>query len=263
MKDKVIVLTGASSGIGRATALALAREGAVLHLLARRADLLDRVCDDARALGGHATAHVVDVRDAHAFGQVAVRIHDEHDGVDVLINNAGVGAMKTFLETTDDDWQWTFDTNLHAVITGIRLFLPRMLERKSGMVMNIASLAALMANSLTAYSASKFAVLGLTESLVLEYGGRGVDFVVVCPGIINTEITTAGILAGRSSATLESKMLDLVAKFGASPDLVARDIVQAIRRPRFLVLSPTHASVLHAFHSKFPGLTRSVLRRLA
>jgi len=232
-------------------------------LLARREARLEEVCVEARSLGGTAFPHVVDICDAQAFARVAEEVYAEHRRVDVLINNAGVGAMKNFLETTDDDWSWTLETNLHAVVSGIRLFLPGMLERGSGTIVNVASLAGLMANSLPAYSASKFAVIGLSESLVLEYGGRGIEFVVVCPGVIRTEIASAGIAAGRSSAALEAKMQEFLAKFGVPPEVVAQDIVKAVRRPRFLVLSPRHASVLHAFHSVVPDLVRSLLRRLA
>jgi short-subunit dehydrogenase len=262
VKGKTVVLTGASSGIGRATALALAREGAVLHLLARRAELLERVCADARSLGAQATPHVLDVRDPERFARVAKRILDEHGHIDVLINNAGVGAMKTFLETTDDDWTWTFDTNFYSVVTALRLFLPSMLEHGKGTIVNVASLAGLVGNSLTAYTASKFAVVGLSESLVLEYGGRGIDIMVVCPGIINTEIAAAAVQAGRSGA-LERRLVELLAKHGVDPEVVARDLVHGIRNPRFLILSPAHASVLHSFHSMFPNLTRALLRRFA
>lgn len=263
VQGKTIVLTGASSGIGRATALALAREGAVLHLLARRAERLEQVCGEARALGGRATPHVLDVRDAQSFAQVADKILAEHGYIDVLVNNAGVGPMKTFLETTNDDWTWTLDTNLYAVVTAIRMFLPCMLERGKGTIINVASLAGLVGNSLPAYTASKFAVVGLSESLALEYGGRGIDISVVCPGIINTEMATASIEAGRSGATLEQRLVELLAKHGVDPDVVARDIVRGIRRPRFLILSPAHASVIHSFHAMFPNLTRALLRRFA
>jgi len=263
LKGKVIILTGASSGIGRATALALARHGAVLHLVARREALLEQVCADARARGGSATPHVFDVRDPDAFARMVEQITAQHSRVDVLINNAGVGAMKSFLETTDDDWKWTVDTNLHSVINSIRAVLPGMLERGEGTIVNVASLAGLMANTLAAYSASKAAVIGLSESLVLEYGDRGIDIVVVCPGIIDTDIANAGILAGRAAESVGQNLQKVLSTHGARPEAVARDIVAAIRRPRFLILSPAHATVLRTLHSMFPGLTRSLVRRLS
>lgn len=257
------MLTGASSGIGRATALALAHCKTNLHLIARREALLEQVCSEARALGASATAHVLDVRDADAFARTVESVINQHGRIDVLINNAGVGAMKSFLETTEDDWKWTVDINLNAVVTGVRAVLPGMLERGQGVIVNVASLAGLMANTLAAYSASKAAVIGLSESLVLEYGHRGIDIVVVCPGIIATNIANAGILAGRSAGMIGENLQKILSTHGARPEAVAADIVAAIRRPRFLVLSPAHASVLRRLHSVFPGLTRSLVRRLS
>lgn len=263
LNKKVIVLTGASSGIGRATALALAAEGAVLHLIARREQRLEDVCHEARAAGAVATAHAVDVCDTAAFARIADDIHAKHGRIDVLINNAGVGATKSFMETTKDDWAWTFDTNLHAVVNGIRMFLPTMIEHGGGTIVNVASLAGVMANTLAAYSASKFAVVGMSESLLLEYGEQGLKVVVVCPGVINTEIATASIVADRTNSALGSSMQKLLAAYGAAPELVARDIVKAIRQPRFIVPTPMHASVLRGLHRMFPELARVLTRRLS
>lgn len=263
LQRKVVVLTGASSGIGRATALALAREGAILHVIARREQRLLEVCAEARQLGGTATPHVFDVRDDGAFARLAEHIRTEHGHIDVLINNSGVGATKTFLETTEDDWQWTFDINFRAMVTSIREFLPMMLDRGSGTIVNVSSIAGVAGSTLAAYTASKFAVVGLSESLLLEYGGRGVSFVVVCPGLIKTEIAVAAIDAGRDNETIGPKMRDFIDRFGAAPEKVARDIVRAIHRPRFLVFSPMHASVIHGIHTLFPTVSRMISRRVS
>jgi NADP-dependent 3-hydroxy acid dehydrogenase YdfG len=263
LNQKVIVLTGASSGIGRATALALAAEGSVLHLVARREQLLMEVCDEARALGGAATPHVFDVRDGDAYARMAEDIHTRYGRVDVLINNAGVGATKSFMETTEDDWKWTFDTNLYAVVQGIRMFLPTMIENGGGTIVNVASLAGVMANTLAAYTASKFAVVGMSESLLLEYGDKGLKVVVVCPGVIATEIATASIVADRTNGVIGPSLQKLLAAYGSAPELVARDIVKAIRQPRFIVPTPMHATVLRRLHRTFPELARVLTRRLS
>ena len=263
LNQKVIVLTGASSGIGRATALALAAEGAVLHLVARREQLLAEVCSEARALGGVATPHVFDVRDHEAFTQMAEQVHAEHGRVDILINNAGVGATKSFMETNEDDWKWTFDTNLHAAVHAIRMFLPNMIEHGDGIIVNVASLAGVMANTLAAYSASKFAVVGMSESLLLEYGDKGLKVVVVCPGVIATEIATASIAADRTNGVIGPSLQKLLADYGSAPELVARDIVRAVHQPRFMVPTPMHANVLRRVHRMFPELARVLTRRLS
>jgi NAD(P)-dependent dehydrogenase (short-subunit alcohol dehydrogenase family) len=260
LRDKIVVLTGASSGIGRATALALGREGAVLHLVARRERRLEEVCAEIRRGGGRATAHVFDVRQPGVFAALAEQIDAEHGRIDVLINNAGVGVTKTFLETTDDDWQWTLDTNLHSVVSSIRAFLPSMLERGEGIIVNVSSIAGVTGSMLSAYTASKSAVVGLSEALLLEYGDRGIQVVVVCPGMINTEIAEAAIDAGRTNDTVGPKLRDVMKRFGAAPEAVARDIVAAIHQPRFMVLTPAHASAMLAVYRLLPGISRKLTR---
>jgi NAD(P)-dependent dehydrogenase (short-subunit alcohol dehydrogenase family) len=262
LDGKVIVLTGASSGIGRATALALARQGAHLHLVARRKDVLEAVCTEARALGGTATAHAFDVRCADDFVSLAEHVRATHGRIDVLINNAGVGAIKTFFETTDDDWKWTFDTNFHSAVSSIHAFLPLMLEQGGGVIVNIASIAGITGNVLTAYTASKFALVGLSESLLLEYGARGLKVVVVCPGIINTDMAASAIDTGRTNATLGPIIQRISKQKGVSPDVVARAIVKAIRRPRFMVFTPIHANVMRILYRLVPGLWRAIARRM-
>ena len=262
LRDKVVVLTGASSGLGRATALELARRGATLHLIARRATLLDEVCEEAVACGAAATSHVADIRDSRATDQVIREVLAASGRVDVLVNNAGVGPLRSFLATTEDDWAWTLDVNLRAAVNLTRGLLPSMLERGEGTIVNVASLAGLMANTLSAYTASKFALVGFSESLLIEYGGRGIDVVVVCPGAIDTDMAEAAIRDRRSDPSLEARMREFLDKFGVAPQVVARDVVRAIERPRFLVLSPGHAKVLRTLHRVFPNSMRRVFRRL-
>ena len=263
LEGKSIVLTGASSGIGRSTAIALASTGAHLHLVARREQRLEEVCEEVRGLGGRAAAHVFDVRETERWAKLVEDVHGEHGHLDILINNAGVGATKTFLDTTDEDWRWTFDINLHAMVTGTRAFLPGMLAHGNGMVVNVASLAGVTASVLTAYTASKYAVIGLSEALLLEYGDKGLQVLAVCPGIIDTEIAEAAKTAGRSNDAVGESLQGALKEHGVSPDLVARDIIRAIRRPRFLVMTPMHAKVLHRLHRMAPGVARALTRKMS
>lgn len=232
-----------------------------MHLVARREQRLEEVCDSARSLGGRATPHPFDVRDAAAFARLAEHVRTENGRIDVLINNSGVGATKTFLETTDDDWKWTFDINFNAIVTSVREFLPMMLDQGHGTIVNVASIAAVAGSTLSAYTASKFAVVGLSEALLIEYGERGLDVVVVCPGLIKTEIAVAAIEAGRDNATIGPKLRDFMERFGADPEVVAKDIVKAILRPRFMVFTPMHAAVIKSIHDWFPRLSRTITRR--
>ena len=205
----------------------------------------------------------MDVRDPEGFSRVAAQILERHGHVDILINNAGVAAAKSFLETSDDDWSWTFETNLFGVIRGIRAFLPSMLRRGRGTIINVASLAGLLANTFPAYTASKFSVVGLSESLLIEHGDAGLKVVVVCPGFVNTEILSAGVRAGRVSDKIDIERLQQQFRArGVSPDVIARDIVRAADGRRFLVLSPAHASALNTFHRWFPSAARWVTRKM-
>lgn len=263
LNNRVVVLTGASSGIGRSIALALAKQDVELYLVARRGDRLEEVASVVRSGGGRATTRTFDVRDSDAWQQLVRDIHEQHGRLDILINDAGVGATKTFLETTDDDWRWTFDINLHAMVTGIRTVLPGMLERGDGVIVNVASLAGVSASVLTAYTASKYAVVGLSEALMLEYGHKGIDVIVVCPGLIDTEIAEAANTAGHANAEVGASMQQALTRHGVSPDVVAKDVVRALRRPRFLVTTPTHATLLRLLHRWFPGLSRTLSRKMA
>lgn len=263
LRDKVVVLTGASSGIGRATALALASEGCVLHLIARRESLLAEVRAEVEERGAQATIHPLDVRDDEGFARVTETVLAAHGGVDVLINNAGVGPLKPFLETSDDDWVWTLDTNVRAMARSTRAFLPSMLERGSGTIVNMASLAGLVASSLAAYSTSKFAVVGMSEALLIEFGDRGIDVIAVCPGFVATQMAEASIAAGRVDTDVATRVRELMARRGVAPEVVARDIVEAILRPRFLVYSPPGMRLLHTTHKLVPGWVQAILRRVS
>jgi short-subunit dehydrogenase len=263
LKAKVIVITGASSGIGRATALAFAAEGANLHMIARREDLLNEACREAEACGAaSATAHVLDICNEDAFSSMAEHLNATTGGVDVLINNAGVAPVKGFLETTMNDWAWTFDVNVHAMVRSIQLFLPKMLERGHGTIVNLSSIGGILSNPLSAYCASKHAVVGLSESLTLEFGDHGIDIIVVCPGMTKTEMLDAAKLAGRATPKLTAAAAGGLVSLGVSPDVIARDIVKAVQRPKFMVLTPTHARVLRFVHKTTPGLFRKLLRRM-
>jgi NAD(P)-dependent dehydrogenase (short-subunit alcohol dehydrogenase family) len=167
------------------------------------------------------------------------------------------------METTDDDWRWTFDTNFHAIVTSVREFLPLMLDRGQGTIVNVASIAGVAGSTLSAYTASKFAVVGLSEALLIEYGERGLKVIVVCPGMINTEIAVAAVEAGRDNGKIASKMREMMTRFGAAPETVAKDIVKAILRPRFMVFSPMHANVIKTIHQWLPDVSRMITRRIS
>jgi NAD(P)-dependent dehydrogenase (short-subunit alcohol dehydrogenase family) len=265
LNDRVAVITGASSGIGRATALALAREGMRLHLVARREHELGKACEKAREYGVPVAVHVQDVCDAHAMKALAERIVESEGRVDLLFNNAGAGVAKKFLDTTEDDWRWLMDLNVFGVVHGVQAFLPHMLERGEGLIINTASLGGLAASQLAAYSTSKFAVVGLSESLLVDYGNRGIRVMVVCPGMVATEMVQASIDSGRHYLPTDpdgAKFKALLERRGAAPETIAKDIVRGVKRGRFLVVTPTHARMLWSIRKWFPAVARWLTRLL-
>ena len=261
--DRIVVITGAGSGIGRATAHAFAREGAKLHLVDMARGRVEEVAGELRLMGAEAHAHCVDIRDADAMEALAETVYREHDRTDVLVNNAGVGHSAMVHETPLSDWKWVLDTNLWGVIHGLHAFVPRMIDQGGDAhIVNTASLAGLMGlPSMGPYCTSKFAVVGLSESLGTELAPYGIGVTAICPGIIDTDIIRAGKMEG-STAASKTKVAAFYRRRGIPPERVARDILRAIRIRRPVQL--TAGSVYPALWLKrlSPRLFQGAVRLL-
>jgi len=226
LAGKTVVVTGAGSGIGRATALAFARQGAQLAACDVDQARLDALASE---LGERAlVVRRVDVADRAQMAAFAAAVHAAVPAVDVIVNNAGVAVGGAFLDTSLDDWDWLLGINLRGVVHGCHFFVPPMARRRTGHVINIASILGIYpAANVTAYVASKFAVLGFSQSLRAELAAHSVGVTAICPGMIATAI----VADGRMSGALGGRKAKVVEAFkkGISPDRVAETIVDAVR----------------------------------
>src|SRR5579883_259347 len=250
LADKVAVITGGASGIGRATALALARRGADLVL----ADIHEARLVEARAaveaLGRRALAVRCDVTRDDDVARLARLAIAEMEHVDVLMNNAGVVLCGALEQIAVADWQWQFDVNVFGVVRGLHAFLPHMLARGSGYVVNTASMGGLYA--LTGpgapYVASKFAVVGLSEALAIYARPRGIGVSVVCPAAVDTNLSETGRVVGLTPAELAADTAAsqaLLTITPMAPGAVGEIVAQGIEAERFLIYTdPAHAELV-------------------
>ncbi|RTY66215.1 3-ketoacyl-ACP reductase [Flavobacterium sp. GSP27] len=189
LKNKNALITGAGKGIGKAIALALAKEGVNVILIARTQDEIDSVAAKVRSLRVKALAITADVADINSVNAAVEQALAEFGTIDILINNAGIAAFGKFLELEPTDWERIIQVNLMGTYYVTRAVLPNMIERQTGDIINISSTAGLSGNALTsAYSASKFAVLGLTESLMQEVRKHNIRVTALTPSTVATEM---------------------------------------------------------------------------
>ncbi|WP_324676720.1 3-ketoacyl-ACP reductase [Hymenobacter sp. GOD-10R] len=195
LKGKTALVTGAGKGIGRAVALALAAEGVNVGLLARTESQLTEVADEVRKLGVKAATTTVDVADMTAVNQAVEQVKQELGPIDILINNAGIGTFGKFLEMEPAEWEKIIQVNLMGVYYTTRAVLPEMIERQTGDIINISSTAGQRGAAVTsAYSASKFAVMGLTESLMQEVRKHNIRVSALTPSTVATELAISNKL---------------------------------------------------------------------
>jgi len=234
LADRTAFVTGGGRGIGRAVALAFAREGARVFVVARTANEVEKVADEIRAeRGAGAAAHAVcDVADPRSVERAfaAAREFYRADGPDILVSNAGIAESSKFAETSDEFWQRHIAVNLSGTFYCMRAALPSMVARGWGRVVNVASIAGKTgAPYIAAYSASKHGVLGLTRSAALEVASKGVTVNAVCPGYVDTQMTTRAVE-------------NIEVKTGRS----ASDSLEAIRRmsPQNRLVTPEEVAAL-------------------
>lgn len=226
LRDAVVVVTGASSGIGRATALAFARRGATLVVTARRAGPLEELARECELLGGRALVVPGDVRDPRVLGEVAREAVESFGRIDVWGNNAGVSMLARFEDTPLQLFREVLDTNLMGYVHGARAALPVFREQGRGVLVQVSSMVGKVGQAFTtAYAASKFGILGLTESLRGELlDVPGIQVCAVLPSSTDTPLF-------QHAANLTGRALKPIPPV-ASAEEVAEAIVRCARRPR-------------------------------
>ena len=189
LKNKNALITGAGKGIGKAVAIALAKEGVNVILVARTQADLDQVAQEVNALGVKSLTLIADVANIDSVNTAVEKALSEFKTIDILINNAGIAAFGKFLELEPEAWERIIQVNLMGTYYATRAVLPNMIERQTGDIINISSTAGLSGNALTsAYSASKFAVLGLTESLMQEVRKYNIRVTALTPSTVATDM---------------------------------------------------------------------------
>lgn len=207
-KEKVVLITGASSGIGGALAVEFGERGASLGLLARRAEALNEIAAEAEKAGGRALPLLADVRDVRAVREAAVRLREKFGRIDVLVANAGVGGTTNGKNFDPADFAEVININVLGSANSVAAVLPEMLKQGSGQLVAISSLAAYRGLPKSgAYCASKAALSSFFESLRLDLKGTGVDVTIIYPGFVKTPLT-----AGRAAKMPYLMELDYAAK---------------------------------------------------
>ncbi|MEU3858109.1 SDR family oxidoreductase [Streptomyces sp. NPDC028722] len=263
---QLVLITGAGSGIGRATAFAFAEAGARVIAVDRDAEAATRTAELSRLAGApDAWAEHTDVSDEQSMEKLAERVHREYGVPDVLVNNAGIGLSGSFFATTADDWRKVLDVNLWGVIHGCRLFGARMAERgQGGHIVNIASAAAYQpSRALPAYSTSKAAVLMLSECLRAELASQDIGVTAVCPGFVNTGITSTARFTGVDEAEERRRRQRSARLYGLRnypPEKVATAILDAVAHNRAVAPVTPEARAAHLLSRFLPGTLRRIAR---
>ncbi len=222
--EKIVLVTGASSGIGEATARELAKAGAVVVIGARRTDRLETLAKEITEAGGTARALALDVTSLSDFETFAKAALDEFGRIDVLVNNAGIMPLSPMVSLKVDEWDRMVDVNIKGVLHGIAAVLPSMNERQSGHIVNISSIGGLQVSPTAAvYCATKFAVRAISDGLRQE--NDKIRVTSVCPGVVESELadTISDAAAREAMKTFRAVAL--------KPEAIANAILHAISQP--------------------------------
>ena len=259
--QRVVVITGAASGIGRALAVQLAARGASLAL----ADMNREGLEETRALvdkvGARCTLQCLDVADREAFEAFASQVIADHGEVNVVINNAGVTLVDSVEHQSYEDFEWLMNINFWGVVHGTRAFLPHLQQVADAHIVNISSVFGLIAVPMqSAYNASKFAVRGFTEALKMELAGSHIRVSCVHPGGIKTSIARSARMNQETTGVSREEMgAGFDAKASTTADQAAAIIIRGMLKNKRRILVGTDARVVSLAARLFPGSYEKLL----
>lgn len=246
---KVIVITGASSGIGRESAIEFAKRGASVVLVSRNKDKLEGVAKELSKFNSKSLVCACDISQRGQVTQMTTQVMEEFGFVDVLVNNAGFGIYGTLADLQVEEIESQMATNYLGMVYCTKAFLPKMLEQKAGHIVNVASVAASFGiPSMAGYCASKFAMLGFSEALYHELRGSGVGVTVVSPIMVRTNF-------------FDNKSFDKMPKYtrALSPKTVAKAVVRAASSPRLEIVTPQVVRAAIWFKQTLPYLVNPIV----
>ena len=259
--NKVAVITGAASGIGRALALNLAKENCILLLADKNMEGLLETQQALSNLGAKCDIHELDVSDPVAFKNFADDVFREHGKVNMLFNNAGVTLVDSVSAQSLDDFHWLMNINFWGVVHGVNAFLPYLKQADEAHIVNVSSLFGLLGLPLqSAYNASKFAVRGYTESLKMEMAGSNVSVSCIHPGGIKTAITANSRVGDKALDISKDQLIaDFEKTSKTTAEQAADEIINGMKKKQRRILIGSDAKFLDKIVRLFPGSYEKVL----
>jgi len=254
-KDKVAIITGGASGIGKAIGQRLAARGAIVILLDVNTQMLEDTVSTIVNDGGSAEAALVDVTDKSQVKKLIEGTVIKHGRIDYLFNNAGIGVAGEVRDFSYEDWKTVIDTNLYGTVNGVFAAYPIMVKQGFGHIVNTASLAGLIpVPGEISYTASKYGIVGLSNALRIEGAKLGVNVSVVCPGLIDTPI----YLSAKMANVDREKFMSELPKKITSADTCARVILKGVVRNKAIITVTLLARIMWILQRISPGLIRII-----
>ncbi len=262
-RDAVVIITGGASGIGRALACESGVRGAQVVIADLQAQPARAVADQIRAAGGRATAVQVDVTDSVAVDHLIRDTAESHGRIDYLFNNAGIVIGGTINDLSVGDWNRVIDVNLRGVVNGVQAVYPIMRNQGFGHLVNTASMAGLMPHPMNIpYTATKHAVVGLSQSLRAEVAHLGIRVSAICPGVIRTPILDGGRYGAFHMKIPHEKLGSIWEGLKPmSPDVFAKKVLNAVAKNKAIIIEPMFWKMIWWLNRLSPALGVALARR--